>query len=235
MIENLHPSKAGYTSLVNFLNTDVSTIPEVVQDCINDVSTLITSQDFVCFIVELYGGSTHVLTVIAYSNRLFILDNDDNIVYYNFTDVENLFTVDNVNGLTDFFSNTIALTSLVDENSYELQVYKSIEIGTERYLVTLKEAGGVSLFYGTIQARTTVDTIMGSYNVKLLKEPISFIPCISALNQKTHFMVSISEISEILYSYNNQGEILQIIDTPYSRLRIKQLVLQGVLFADIPA
>lgn len=229
--------KLGYVTAIDFFNSESANPTPGMHDWfVQHLFNTIAVSDFWFFVTELYENETDYWGVfIAFAEGILVVDKDLVPTYciVNAGQVASLLQVDESNGLQEFYSNEVVLTDLTGQSLFRyVQIYNHVEFGNERWFLRIKD-NSVTYQNGVINARTTLDSVLGSYNVKVDPLPYALIVCTSAQNQYTQFQVQITDTYYTELSYKTRGQKLYVQDTPISRKRLKELTLKGVIFADV--
>lgn len=229
--------KLGYITAIDFLNEQsANPTPGPHSWFVDHVFNTVAVKDIWFFAVELYENETDYWGVfMGFNERLLIVNKDLEPVYVNNNQVQvqNLMTVNEDEGLQKFFSDEEPLTDLTGNGLVDfVQIYNSVKWGDESWFIRVKSSS-VTKYNGVINARTVLDSVLGAYNIKVDRLPYALIECTSAMDQYQQFQVQITETFYMELSYKQRGQKLYVQDTPISRKRIKELVLKGVIFADL--
>jgi len=230
--------KLGYITAIDFFNQQsVSPTAGAHSALVDHLFNSVTGADFWFFATELYSdASTYWGVLICFDGKVLVVDSLLNPTYINDVpaEVNSLINIDETgDGLQQFFSQEITLADLtIAAATRYLQIYNAVEFGNENWYVRVKDSS-VPYYTGVINARTTLDSVLGAYNVKVEKLPYALIECTSAKDQRMVFQVPIAPGYDQEYAYTSMGQKIYVQDTPSARQRVKELVRQGVLFANI--
>jgi len=232
VIQKIH-SKLGYVTVVDFFNAQMATpTPGAHTWFVDYLETALTVSDLWLFVVELYiEPSTYWGALVVFEEGLLIIEENltPHYVNVNAGQVQSLFSFDETAGLLSFYSAQIPLTDSVNGLTHFLQCYNSITFGDQNWFVRVKD-NTEDFYKGVINSRTLVDSVLGSYNIRIERLPFDLIEITSAKDQLMTFNVAITEGYSVNYTYRKRGEKMYVQDTVTARKRLKELSLQGVIY-----
>ena len=236
-IQNIHTEK-GYDDFIGFLNNELTTPSSGVHTAMVDfIVSTVNSNDYVCFLGELYTDSNdyYGCFVVDSQERLLVIK-DKSVLYTNVNSgqVATLFNVLSAKGLSTFFSGRINLYnkagSIIADKEFEIN--GASEFGDDIYYTYIVDTNERT-HTGRISGQELENQDLGSYNIKIDKLSIDSITLIGQRNRHTTFTVRISENVVKTLSYDYIGTVLYVQDTTTSRESIRRLEREGVISSNL--
>lgn len=230
---NKNSVKLGYVTAIDYFNNQqVAPTPGDTEWFTDHLVNSLASKDVWFFVTELYSTPTDYWGVcIMFNDGILIVDKFLVPHYFNLNPVE-VSMLANINedegGLQEFYSNEIGISG--GTGPLFLQIYNYVTYGNETWFLKVRSSSA-QLYQGIINARTVLDSTLGSYNIKVDKIPYPLLEVITGLDQRTQFQVPITVSHQLTYTYERRGQKLYIPDTSLSRQRILELVNKKVVFA----
>lgn len=243
MITSIHVN-SGYNEAVDFFNNEISSPStglhsQVVLDMLNTLPT----NDFWFYVQEVYSDpSTYKGSFIVLPDLRLLYLEDGRCKYVNFNtyEVENLLRM-KYNGIEYFYTDTIPLYNTDTLNAEaQSEISGIFEYGCDVWYHKLREGvDNTVTAEGRLQASVVKGARCGNYNIKFDLTPFGIIIMKGARNHLTKFQIRAGDITDKTlavvwnFTYNNVGDIMAAPDSPESRECIKQLISEGVVFAEL--